>query len=219
MEQILAILMEHGLPVELAWAIVYRWGGVEHPLAIAYRTSPERRQYKRMFDSLGRRMRLCVECVTGRRDIGELARWDGEFVKSWSTTGICRRVPKLVVGHVWRLPGRDAHGQYYGRRAHDGGDSTQWSRRQVLCYGCGTASLWRRHFDLTEPSHNPASIVQHYVDPVNVAAEQYHDMTKARLWLAICWTGDDATREHAQPRMEEYCARGRTDLIRLALRF
>jgi hypothetical protein len=40
-EETLDLLMEYGLPPELALVIVYRFGGLaEHPLAIAYRTAP-----------------------------------------------------------------------------------------------------------------------------------------------------------------------------------
>lgn len=44
------VLMELGLPQELAWELVYKWKVVEHPAAIALRTDPWLRRVREQYE-------------------------------------------------------------------------------------------------------------------------------------------------------------------------
>jgi hypothetical protein len=49
-QEVIEVLVELGLPKELAWELVYKWKVVEHPTAIALKTDPWLRRVREQFD-------------------------------------------------------------------------------------------------------------------------------------------------------------------------
>jgi hypothetical protein len=238
---VVTVLVELGLPLEIVWQVVYKWGGLgQHPLAVAYWTSPERRVYQRRFDDAKRQghfdarqqMTRCT-CCWRCGDVNQLfrnihthcERWNAEYPPPWRDVYPGTPTPrppvmlKCYVGHVWRKPCADRRGVHPLHERRGRQLNPNWSVRTATTYGCGTASLWRRHFDLAEPVCDSHMHMQHYFDPLNAVTEQYPHMCESALWLTICNTADDATRKDAESKMDKYIGRGRDELLRLALRF
>ena len=106
--EIIAVLMELGLPLELAWKVVYKWKGAKHPTAIALRTDPwlrqVRDQYARRAD--GRLSPSSVLCVCPRNYIkGVGFYWESGHYHRYVTPRVWPLVSSLSRAWLERVNG------------------------------------------------------------------------------------------------------------------